>query len=127
MNPPDAVVANQIADAVSAFQLQTTGHTSKSVAVVLNEDTLVINLHEALSPAEKALAKDADDRRDCQSFIGNCSLVPPHRCGRELIALRGRWCAKQLRKSTPVLPLSFTTFLLAPNTPLLACNKPETR
>jgi uncharacterized protein YbcI len=40
-----------------AFQLRTTGHAPKAVTVVLSQDTLVITLHEALSPAERETAK----------------------------------------------------------------------
>jgi uncharacterized protein YbcI len=50
-------MAQQVALAVSAFQQQRTGHAPKAVTVVLSEDTLVVTLHEALSPAEKDLAK----------------------------------------------------------------------
>ena len=50
-------MSQQVALAVSAFQQQRTGHAPKAVTVVLSEDTLVVTLHEALSPAEKDLAK----------------------------------------------------------------------
>lgn len=49
--------AQQIARAASAFERQRTGHAPKKVTVVLSEDTLVVTLHGALSPAEKALAQ----------------------------------------------------------------------
>ena len=51
-------MAQEIAEAVIAFQRQTTGHAPRSVTVVLNQDTLVVTLHEALSPAERDLAKN---------------------------------------------------------------------
>jgi uncharacterized protein YbcI len=57
MEKLDPSVAQQIAQAASAFQHQRTGHEPKSVAVVLSGDTLLITLHGALSPAEKALAQ----------------------------------------------------------------------
>ena len=50
-------MAHQVAQAVLAFQQQTTGHTPKAITVVLSQDTLVVTLHEALSPAEKDMAK----------------------------------------------------------------------
>ena len=40
----------------------------KAVTVVLSEDTLVITLHEALSPAEKALAQNAAGAAQVQEF-----------------------------------------------------------
>src|SRR5438067_2481789 len=57
MNKCNSIMAQQIAEAASAFEERRTGHVPKSVTVVLSENTLVITLHEALSPAERALAK----------------------------------------------------------------------
>ena len=57
MNKPNLTMARQIAEAAAAFEQQRTGNTPKSVTVVLNDNTLVITLHGALSPAEKALAQ----------------------------------------------------------------------
>jgi uncharacterized protein YbcI len=50
-------MAEQIARAASDFELERTGRLPKSVTVVLGHDTVVITLHEALSPAERSLAK----------------------------------------------------------------------
>ena len=58
MNQSKQTMAQQIAQAAIAFERRRTGnHGPKSVTVVLSDGTLVITLHEALSPAEKALAK----------------------------------------------------------------------
>jgi uncharacterized protein YbcI len=65
---PISSVAQQIAAAISAFQKQSTGHAPKAVTVVLSEDTLVITLYDALTPAEKALAKSADGAAKVQEF-----------------------------------------------------------
>jgi hypothetical protein len=56
MKKVDPRPAEQIAQAAIVFQQQRTGHEPQSVAVVLSGDTLLITLHGALSPAEKALA-----------------------------------------------------------------------
>ena len=62
-------VAKQIAQAAIAFQQQQqTGHPPKSAAVVLSGDTLLITLHEALSPAEKALAQSPEGAAQLQEF-----------------------------------------------------------
>ena len=61
-------MARQIAQAASAFQEQRTGHAPQSVAVVLSDDTLVITLHGALSPAEKDLAKSPEGAAQVQEF-----------------------------------------------------------
>jgi uncharacterized protein YbcI len=55
--PISSNVAQQIAEAALAFHEKRTGHTPTSVTVVLGEDTLVITLHGALSPAEQVLAR----------------------------------------------------------------------
>jgi uncharacterized protein YbcI len=51
-------MAQQIAHAASDFEFERTGRLPKSVTVVLGPDTVVITLHEALSPAERAMAQD---------------------------------------------------------------------
>lgn len=56
MDKSTVSVAQQIAQAAIVLQEKRTGHVPKAVTVVLTEDTLVVTLHDALSPAEKALA-----------------------------------------------------------------------
>lgn len=61
-------MAQQIAQAASAFEERRTGIEPKAVTVVLSEETLVITLHGALSPAEKALAKTPEGAAQVQEF-----------------------------------------------------------
>src|SRR5207249_3869751 len=68
MNQTRSTVAQQIAQAASVFEEQRTGNRPQSVSVVLSEDTLVITLHGALSPAERALAKTAVGAAQVQEF-----------------------------------------------------------
>src|SRR5256714_5846521 len=68
MSRPDSTMAQQIAVAASAFEQGRTGHVPKSVTVVLSEDTLVITLHGALSPAEQALAKSPAGAAQVQEY-----------------------------------------------------------
>ena len=63
-----STMAQEIAEAASAFEQQRTGHVPKWVNVVLSEDTLVITLHEALTPAERALAKSPAGAAQVQEF-----------------------------------------------------------
>jgi uncharacterized protein YbcI len=59
MNSSKSFMAQQIAQAAIAFEQRRTGnHTPKSATVVLTEGTLVVTLHDALSPAEKAMSRD---------------------------------------------------------------------
>jgi uncharacterized protein YbcI len=68
MKKLDPTMAQQVAQAVSAFQQRRTGYAPKAVTVVLSEDTLVVTLHEALSPAEKALARTSEGAAQVQEF-----------------------------------------------------------
>jgi uncharacterized protein YbcI len=68
-NNVKSTMAQQIAKAAIAFEQRRTGnHVPKSVTVVLSEGTLVITLHEALSPAERALAKNPVGAAQVQEF-----------------------------------------------------------
>jgi uncharacterized protein YbcI len=68
MNKLKPSMAQQFATAVSAFQQQRTGHAPKSVSVVLSEDTLVVTLHGALSPAEQVLSQSAAGAAQVQEY-----------------------------------------------------------
>jgi uncharacterized protein YbcI len=68
MIKPKSTMARQVAQAVMAFQQKTTGHAPKAITVVLSQDTLVVTLHEALSPAEKDMAKSLAGAAKVQEF-----------------------------------------------------------
>jgi uncharacterized protein YbcI len=69
MNQSQSTMAQQIAQAAIAFEQRRTGnHVPKSVTVVLSEGTLVITLHEALSPAERVLAESPAGAAQMQEF-----------------------------------------------------------
>ncbi len=61
-------MAEKVAQAAVAFELKRTGHSPKWVTVVMCETTLVITLHDALSPAEMALAKTPAGAAQVQEF-----------------------------------------------------------
>src|SRR4029077_8195749 len=60
--------AQQIAEAAMAFEQKRTGHTPKSVTVVMSDNTLMITLHGALSLAERALAESPEGAAKVQNF-----------------------------------------------------------
>jgi uncharacterized protein YbcI len=68
MKKLDPTMAQQVAQAVAAFQQRQTGYAPKAVTVVLSDDTVVVTLHEALSPAEKALARTPEGAVQVQEF-----------------------------------------------------------
>jgi uncharacterized protein YbcI len=68
MDQPQSTRAQQIARAALTFEQRRTGHRPHSVTVVLSGATLVITLHGALSPAEKALARSPAGAAEVQEF-----------------------------------------------------------
>ena len=61
-------VAQEVAQAISVFQEQRTGYPPKAVTAVLSDETLVVTLHEALSPAEKAMSQTPEGAAQVQEF-----------------------------------------------------------
>jgi uncharacterized protein YbcI len=88
MDKSNLTIAQQIAEAVSAFERQTTGRVPESVAVVLAGDTLVVTLHGALSPAEKALAGSSEGAAQVQEFH------------RQLFANSSEWLRQEIKRIT---------------------------
>lgn len=68
MKQTNQTMAEQVAHTVREFQRQRTGHAPRSVSVVFNEGTLVITLHEALTPAEKALSRTSAGAAQVREF-----------------------------------------------------------
>ena len=68
MQKSNSNMAQQVAQAASVFQQRRTGRAPQSVTVVLSEDVLVITLHGALSPAEKAVAQEPAGAAQIQEF-----------------------------------------------------------
>src|SRR5687768_17445558 len=69
MGKSNSTIAQEIARAAIAFEQRRTGnHVPKSVTVVLSEGTLVITLHEALSPAERDMSKTPAGAAQVQEF-----------------------------------------------------------
>ena len=95
MNDIESVMAREIAQIASAYQTDRTGHAPASVTVVLSDETLVITLHDALTPAEKALALHPAARPKCRIFIDSCFLARPAHCGKRLRESRVARCAKR--------------------------------
>ncbi|MGL4515059.1 MAG: Na-translocating system protein MpsC family protein [Lacipirellulaceae bacterium] len=61
-------IAEQLAAAAKALQLERTGHAPRAVTVVLSGDTLVMTLHDALTPAERSLAQTPEGAAQVQDF-----------------------------------------------------------
>jgi len=112
MDQNERKMAVEIAQVASAFQKQRTGHAPKSVTVVLSEDTLVVTLHEALSPAEKALARSSEGAAKVQEFhrqlFQNAAESLRHEIGR-ITGRKVRELAAEVETATGTVVHAFTT------------------
>ena len=68
MDSTKRTITDQVAQMASSLQQQRTGHAPKTVNVILSNDTLVVTLHEALSPAEQVMAKTPKGAARMQEF-----------------------------------------------------------
>jgi uncharacterized protein YbcI len=112
MGKLDPSAAQQIAQAAVAFQQQRTGHGPKSVAVVLNGDTLLITLHGALSPAEKALAQSPEGAAQVQEFHRQLFTSAANELRQEIKRITGvdvREATTEVETTTGTVVQVFTT------------------
>lgn len=119
---PQSTMARQVAQAALAFEKQRTGHAPLSVAVVLSGETLVITLNGALSPAEKALARDPAGAAQVQEFHRQLFATASEPLRQEIRRITGvevREATAEIEPSTGTVVAAFTTgttvqvFLLA--------------
>jgi uncharacterized protein YbcI len=121
-----ANMAQQIATAAIAFEQQRTGHTPKSVTVVMSDNTLMITLHGALSPAERALAKSPVGAAKLQDFHRQLFTSAADSLRQEIKRITGvevREAVAEVEPTTGTVVQAFTTgtvvqvFLLASDVP----------
>src|SRR5688572_17716912 len=68
MDKTELTVIQQLAQAARTFQMQQTGRAPSDVTVIMEKDTLIVTLHEALSPAEQALARSPEGAANLREF-----------------------------------------------------------
>jgi uncharacterized protein YbcI len=127
MDGSKSTMAQQIAEAAIAFEQRRTGnHVSKAVTVVLSEGTVVITLHEALSPAEKAMAKSPTGAAQMQEFHRQLFANPSDSLRQDIKRITGmevREATTEIEPASGAVVQGFTTgtvvqvFLLAGSTP----------
>jgi uncharacterized protein YbcI len=127
MNKSTSTMAQQIAQVAIAFEQRRTGnHAPKSVTVVLSEGTLVITLHEALSPAERVLAKSPAGAAQVQEFHRQLFATSSDTLRQEIKRITGmdvREATAEVEPATGAVVQAFTTgtvvqvFLLAGSAP----------
>jgi uncharacterized protein YbcI len=113
MGASQSTMAQQIAQAAIAFEQRRTGnHVPKSVTVVLSDGTLVITLHEALSPAERSLAQSPAGAAQVQEFHRQLFDSSSEALRQEIKRITGmevREAAAQVEPTTGAVVQAFTT------------------
>jgi uncharacterized protein YbcI len=127
MDKSNSIMAKQIARAAIAFEQRRTGnHLPKSITVVLSEGTLVITLHEALSPAEKAMSQSAAGAAQVQEFHRQLFASSSDSLRQEIKRITGmdvREATAEIEPASGAVVQAFTTgtivqvFLLAGSAP----------
>lgn len=121
-----ASMAERIAHAASEFEREKMGRLPKSVSVVLADGTLVITLHGALSPAERALANSPEGAAQVQElhrrlFDDSCELL--RRQIKQITGVDVREATIEVETATGTVIKAFTSgtvvqvFLLANSLP----------
>jgi uncharacterized protein YbcI len=127
MDKIDPSMAQQIAQAAIAFEQRRTGHVPHSVAVILSENTLVITLNGALSPAEKVLAQTPGGATQVQEFHRQLFIDSADTLREEIKKITGvevREAAVEVEPTSGTVVHAFTTgtmvqvFLLAHGVPV---------
>src|ERR1051325_4922610 len=112
MYKPLTTMAQQIADAASAFQEERTGLAPRAVTVAQSDGTLVITLYGALSPAEQTMARSPEGAAKVQEFhrqLFNNSSEPLRQAIKRITGVEVREAAAEVETSTGTVVHAFTT------------------
>ncbi len=112
MNDSEQAMAKEVAQVAIAYQKKRTGHAPASVTVVLSEDTLVITMHDALTPAEKALALSPAGAAKVQEFHRQLFLTSAGSLREEIKRITGREvreAAAEVEPASGTVVHAFTT------------------
>ena len=85
-----AAMSKELADIALAMQSERTGHTPKAVTVVASEETVVVTLLEALTPAEKILVRTEAGASKVEDYHRALFAVSCNELRREIQRLTGR-------------------------------------
>jgi len=90
MQASSSAVSKELAEIALAMQASRTGHTPKAVTVVASDETVVVTLHEALTPAEKILARSEHGASQVENYHRALFAVSCDELRREIQRLTGR-------------------------------------
>jgi uncharacterized protein YbcI len=85
-----SALSEELAKIALAMQAERTGHTPKAVTVVASEETVVLTLHEALTPAEKILARTESGATKVEQYHRALFAVSCDELRKEIQRLTGR-------------------------------------
>lgn len=85
-----AEFSKELAQIALSMQSERTGHTPKAVTVVASEETVVLTLHEALTPAEKILARSESGAAKVEQYHRALFAVSCDELRKEIQRLTGR-------------------------------------
>lgn len=83
-------LSQELAQIALSMQAERTGHTPKAVTVVASDETVVLTLHEALTPAEKILASTEAGASKVEQYHRALFAVSCDELRREIQRLTGR-------------------------------------
>lgn len=83
-------LSKELAQIALQMQSERTGHTPKAVTVVASEETVVLTLHEALTPAEKILASTESGAAKVEQYHRALFAVSCEELRKEIQRLTGR-------------------------------------
>jgi uncharacterized protein YbcI len=83
-------LSKELAKIALAMQAERTGHTPKAVTVVASDETVVLTLHEALTPAEKILARTESGAVKVEQYHRALFAVSCDELRKEIQRLTGR-------------------------------------
>ena len=82
--------SKELAEIALTMQSERTGHTPKAVTVVASDETVVLTLHEALSPAERILARTESGAAKVEQYHRALFAVSCDELRKEIQRLTGR-------------------------------------
>ena len=85
-----ASFSRELAEIALSMQAERTGHSPKAVTVVASDETVVVTMHEALTPAEKMLARTAAGAPQVEDYHRALFAVSCEALRQEIQRLSGR-------------------------------------
>jgi uncharacterized protein YbcI len=90
MNESGTAVAKELAEIALTMQTTRTGHAPAAVTVVASDETVVVTMHEALTPAEKILARSERGASQVEDYHRALFAVSCEELRTEIQRLTGR-------------------------------------